>query len=406
MRSVDGGASWDETSPSVAGVTLPPNTGDPYLYVDPMTDRVFSIDLYIGCSYLIYSDDRGATWTQSPIACGEPADDHQTLVAGVPPPGLALRGEYPNVVYYCFNQVARSGCTRSLDGGTTFEPGRTDPYPGYEVGRGLCGGLHGRAVTDSKGRLFVPKGHCGFPWVAVSEDGGDTWRRAEVSSEVSTVGVNVEAAIDEADNVYVTWWDEEFRLPWMSVSRDHGATWGKPLLIAPPEVKAVNFPSIAAGAAGRVVVSFPGATSDIDSPYRPWNSYVLVSTNALDPAPVFEAATANRPGDPIHRGECVERCGQMLDFLHAVVSPAGEAWATVVDTCTQDEECITNQGPDEPAGPVAPSDIALAIRQRCGPALRGPARAMHGEGCVTLGGAPAPAPAGRRGRGGLPRTTG
>ena len=296
------------------GVTVPPNTADPYLYVDPTTDRVFSIDLYVGCSYLVYSDDRGATWTSNPVACGEPVDDHQTLVAGRPPPNLALGGEYPNAIYYCFNQVARSGCTRSLDGGTTFQPGASDPYAGYEADKGFCGGLHGRAATDSRGRLFVPKGHCGFPWIAISDDGGDTWRRSQISKDVSASGVNVEVAVDEADNLYAVWWDEEFRLPWMAVSRDHGVTWSKPLLVAPPGVKQVNFPSIAAGAPGRVTISFPGTTEVQDTPFRPWNSYVLVATDALSATPLFQSATANRVADPIHRGPCEERCAGMADF--------------------------------------------------------------------------------------------
>lgn len=406
MRSLDGGATWEDVSPSAAGMTLPPVSQDPYLYVDPRTDRVFSIDLTVACSYLSYSDDRGATWATNPAACGEPVNDHQSLVAGVPPPGLSLRGEYPDVIYYCFNGTARSACTRSVDGGTTFEHGRSDPFPGYELDKGFCSGLHGRAVTDARGRLFVPKGHCGFPWVAVSEDGGDTWRRSQVSKDISSSGVNVQLAVDEGDNLYAVWWDEEFRLPWMAVSRDHGATWGPSLLIAPPDVKQVNFPSIAAGAPGRLAVTFPGTTVLGDSPFRPWNSYVLVSTNALDTRPLFQSATANSTKDPIHRGGCEERCGGMLDFLDAVVSPAGEAWGTVVDTCTDADECITNQGPDQPPAGVSTSNDGIAVRQLCGPRLRGAVADLHGAGCVTDMPPPPPNPPRRRGRDGLPRTTG
>jgi len=253
----------------------------------------------------------------------------------------------------------------------------------------VCGGLHGRAVTDSKGRLFVPKGHCGFPWIATSEDGGDTWRTTQVSTTVSSSGVNVEAAVDDADNVYLVWWDEQFRLPWMSVSRDHARTWSHPVLIAPPGVEAVNFPSIAAGAPGRVIVTFPGTSQVQDTNFRPWNSYVLVSTDALDPQPIFQSATANPVSDPIHRGECEERCAGMLDFLDVLVAPNGAGWASAVDTCTGDANCVHNDGhdaePGAPSQPVAVSMDGIAIREVCGPALRGGARDLGGRGCVTAG---------------------
>ena len=118
-------------------------------------------------------------------------------------------------------------------------------------------------------------------------------------------------------------------------------------MIAPPGVHEVNFPTVTAGDPGRIAITFPGTTVDNRSdPTRPWNSYVVVSSNALDTDPVFLSNIANSPDDPVHRGECTGRCAGMFDFLDIQVSPAdGTAWASAVDTCTGD--CVTN--PSDPA---------------------------------------------------------
>ncbi|MHB8605391.1 MAG: sialidase family protein, partial [Thermoplasmatota archaeon] len=100
MRSMDHGKTW------TAMATFPdesPATLDPYLYVDQSTNRLFVDHLYVGCSWLSWSDDQGATWGNDPIACGLPDNDHQTIVAGKPTTGTTVVGSYPNVVYYAYN---------------------------------------------------------------------------------------------------------------------------------------------------------------------------------------------------------------------------------------------------------------------------------------------------------------
>ncbi|HET7746834.1 MAG TPA: sialidase family protein, partial [Vicinamibacteria bacterium] len=298
---------------------------------------------------------------RNPVACGDYVNDHQTFFSGPPPAGLTTSG-YPNVLYYCFNRVADSSCGRSLDGGKTWLPTLNPAYLG--VDGGVCGGLHGHGVTDSAGRVFLPKGHCGKPYVSVSSDGGDTWTAVKVSDHVGTAGTHTSVAVDAADNVYMLWWDGARRLPYLSVSRDHGMTWGTPLMIAPPEVNEVNFPTMAAGDAGRIVVSFPGTTSTgVGDLNRPWNYYVTISTNALDERPTFTYALANPVSDPIHRGNCGPgRCAGMFDFLDVIVSPAsGAAWATATDTCTG--ACVSGGG-------AANAADGLSVVQVGGPTLR------------------------------------
>ena len=100
MRSRDDGASWVSVQQGLLmdTTTEPPTTLDPYVHVDPGTGRVFTIDLYVGCSYLLFSDTEGESWQRNPLACGQPVNDHHTIQTG-PPAGVAgRRGALPSPI--------------------------------------------------------------------------------------------------------------------------------------------------------------------------------------------------------------------------------------------------------------------------------------------------------------------
>ncbi|MGH3715072.1 MAG: hypothetical protein ACRDT4_16650 [Micromonosporaceae bacterium] len=366
-RSTDSNASWSEVTPIAPVVgEVPPTTLDPYIWVHPGRDRVFSIDLYVGCSYLSYSDNKGQSWNTNPLACGDFVNDHQTLFSGPAPAGLpTLDPAFPEALYYCFNRVADSSCGRSLDGGKTFLKAGLPAYEGVDENGQLCGGLHGHGQVDPQGRVLLPKGHCGEATLAISSDGAMTWTR-KVVSQIPIYGHEGSIAADKSGNLYYAFLDERDQLPYLTVSRDHGQTWSNAIMVAPPAVKEAQFAHVVAGDDGRIAISFVGNRSGDDSdPSRPWDHYVTITENALATSPLWLSNITNAQGDPVHRGECAGRCGNMFDFLDVVLSPVdGSVWATVVDTCTDAKNgCASNpsNGPEDARG--------IAISQIAGPML-------------------------------------
>ncbi|HEU5033321.1 MAG TPA: sialidase family protein [Mycobacteriales bacterium] len=400
--STDGGRSWHVRQPNIAGQNSMVVSTDPYLYVDPNVSqrdsRIFDVDLQgVNGAHLAFSDDEGRTWTQT-LLTSAGVNDHQTLVSGVEPKGVNIPltdPAYQKVVYYCVNQVADGSCVRSFDGGRTFLQGNQTGYEAFNPGYlstfddahndGICGSLHGHAVTDSAGRLFIPRGYCQIPMIAISDDAATTFRTVQVS-KVSIDGQQASVAVDRNDNLYYVWQDAKHELPYLSISRDHGAHWSAPLMIAPPGVHEVDFPTIDVGDPGKIAITFPGTTSSngVKDKTRPWNSYVVVSTNALASNPLFLSNIANPKNDPVHRGDCNGRCGRMYDFLDIVVAPEdqGRVFATAVDTCTTLMSCSTKRVAGENDDDIvavetgdshgAAADMqGVVIREVSGPALRG-----------------------------------
>jgi hypothetical protein len=406
MRSTNGGRTFTDSSPNVAGVKTQNVSTDPYMYVEPTTGRVFDLDLQgLNGAHLSYSDDQGKTWTESLLTTAG-ANDHQTLVAGPAPEGSPLPltdPKFQKILYYCTNAVTWGSCARSFDGGRTFtqtnQTGYTTVDPGYAAGYaqsgfedfdhngGVCGQLHGHAVVDRAGRLFIPRGYCRIPMIAISSDAGTTFHDVKVAN-IPIDGQQASVATDSQGNLYYVWYGGNHApLPYLSISKDHGEHWSVPRMIAPPGVHETNFPTIDVGDPGKIAITFPGTTSDggAKDKTRPWNSYVVVSTDALSANPLFLSNIANPKNDPVARGDCSDRCGRMYDFLDVVSAPGdqGRVFATAVDTCTAVSSCNSKRvkGNDDDADIVteetnhpygASSDMqGVIIREVSGPALRG-----------------------------------
>lgn len=375
MRSEDGGKSWENTSPRVLDQNTMPLSLDPYVWVDENIDgdnaRIFTIDLTVACSYMSFSDDGGETWITNPLACGRPVNDHQTFFGG--PPADSTTVGYPNVLYYCWNDVASSACSKSLDGGVTFHPTGTPAFQGYEQGNGdqgfngvdgFCGGLHGHGAVGPDGSVYLPREYCGKPVLAISRDEGVTWDVVEVSkvrsiSQPKEGAGHPSVAVDKKGNVYYVWIGAKDRTPYMSVSRDGGETWSKAVVAGPPGLKESNLPQVDARGVGKVAIVYYGSENSpfprcgdecTAEDYQPatWNGYLTVSGNALAKNPLFYTGVVNDKRDPLVRARCGPgRCYMVYDFIDVEIGPDGIAHGAFVDACMSfcvEAETASRQG--------------------------------------------------------------
>lgn len=383
LRSQDAGRTWTDVTPKVAStnVTVGFASLDPYVHVDPTTGRVFQLDLQATtCSSLSFSDDGGRSWTTNPVGCGLPpgAQDHPTLFTG--PAGDTPTLGYSNLVHYCVNRLADAACARSLDGGRTFGPltplvfqGARTEAPGTVPD--VCYGLTGHGSTGPDGTVYLARACQDTVQVAVSEDRGVTFERETIDADHGATGHEVAVTTDAAGNAYAFWIEGDTRQPRLAHSTDRGETWSNPVDVSAPSVETASFPSIAAGAPGRVVLTYYGtnATSpetnetpllsdeerSTDVPGNAtWNAYLSVTLEATRPHSTLATAPVTPRSDPIAKGPCdaSNRCestglGEVGDFVDVTIGPDGRPWAALVDVC--EAACRNGTASDTARGLVA-----------------------------------------------------
>jgi len=352
--SDNGGTSFRDISPAVVGITAPPETNDPFIWVDQETGRVFSFHMapILACAAMMsFTDNQGASWTTTPLGCGGQLPyDHQTMVASKP--RTVVTQGYPNVLTQCVNAVHSEECSHSLDGGITWLP---TPAYANEYASQLCGTQTGHMAAAPDGTIYLPTPLCAHsPAVYVSDNDGLTWTRRVIDGTKSIPFVDPAIAVDELGNVYASFIDSDGSM-WYSVSKDKAVTWSTPVLVA--EGITGHLPALDVGDPGKVVVAFPG-TDDLEdgfaTPGYPsgdadlvnsveWHAYMAISYNALDAAPTFEVVRASGDDPLVRRAECSRgnRCGYHVDFIDVTIGPNGYPYAASIDGCTN-VSCITN----------------------------------------------------------------
>jgi hypothetical protein len=347
--SRDGGRTWTRSVPPQHEASL-----DPFVWVDEETGSVFAsdIDPPVTCTPISRSDDEGKTWRYS-RACG--VTDHQNHFGGPPPADGAKPTGYPNVLYYCAisggtlsDSSTFTGCLKSLDGGLAWTPTGDPAFPPKtDDERGFCDGPAAHGTVDPKGNVYLPRGWCGVPTIAISHDEGATWTRRRVSPRSTPPGSHeTSIAWDTGGNLYYGFVADDYKAYYV-ISRDGGNTWGEEHELTPPGVNRVSAFSIPvdAGDPGRVAFVFMGSADAESKDDSVWSAYMVSSYDALATDPLFYAAPANDPAtNALWKGPCDDlRCGNIGDFLGVKIGPDGAVWTALVDSCPGDkDECITD----------------------------------------------------------------
>ncbi|HLF16385.1 MAG TPA: sialidase family protein [Candidatus Thermoplasmatota archaeon] len=388
-RSADRGRTWTDVSDHLLR-----EDQDPYLWLDPATDRVFSAPNQVACADVRWSVDGGLTW--KPVlplvrvpqptptgGCGGVGHDHQSLVAGPPVDPGSARG-YPNTLYYTFNARSLQGTflTRSFDGGASWEPvSRRVFEPDCQIG------LNGAPAVGPDGTLYVPKPGCSGLLIAVSRDGGVMWQHHALEAAgmgggtqampgLTTYSTNPAVAVDEEGNAFVLWAGEDGLLH-LSHSEDRGVNWSAPVVATPPHVRVTAFSALTAGAEGRLAFAYVGASADPaawaarEAHFAPagtaWHLMVGLTLDGLAADPTFTTVQATPPEDPVQVG-CIwqagdagplTHCRNLRDFL-SIVEHEGRAVVAFADGCRR---CASQEDSTR-------ADLTLAVVD-AGPGLRG-----------------------------------
>ncbi|MGH3008550.1 MAG: PKD domain-containing protein [Gaiellaceae bacterium] len=339
-----GPALWKDVSPSIASLT----SLDPILVTDQSTGRTFISNLTAGPTALFaFTDDDGATWTQTSVAPPNGGVDHESIGVGPYPAPLAgLNPAYPNAVYYCSQADVTDMCSRSDSGGLQFGPG--EPVDSAVTG---CSSLHGHVKVAPDGTVYLPVKDCGgSEGGAVSTDAGVTWNQFLVPNS-GTSQSDPSIGIDKNNTAYYCYTPHDGS-PHVAVSHDGGTTWTDDHDIG-ASVGAVQavFPEAVAGDSGRAACGFLATdkAGDFNSSSFPGRWYLYIATT-YDGGKTWTTVNAT-PNDPVQGagGLCLAgtlSCGMnrnLLDFNEVTTDAHGNVLFGYDDGCVSDA-CISSGG--------------------------------------------------------------
>ncbi len=347
-----GDRGWDkvlEFSPTFGDGGV--ETGDPMLWVDPVTDIVYSSHMFpsLVCMTVSWSADEGETWEHNEASCTVSGLDHQKFASGLPgptTPPLVATGDHPTVLYQCYQRAA--GGDESLvpstpTGFTThcnmsFDGGRSWPYETTSAVRlpGLCGGINGHPASAPDGTMVVPLTRaCDGLYVSVSTDSGFTWTVRPGPKSVGAHSIDPDVTFTPDGTMYAIWRGSDM-ITYLARSTDLGLTWDGPWSVTAPHLTSTVFQVISSGDDGRIAMAYLGtddATGDPSFVHNEtiWHLYMVRSDNADSDNPTFDIVQVTHEDDPVQHG-CVwlyggsggeDNCRNMLDFIDSAVHPDG-----------------------------------------------------------------------------------
>jgi hypothetical protein len=339
-----GPAQWQDVSPSIASAT----TLDPILVTDQSTGRTFVSNFTGGAGALFaYTDDDGASWTQTTVAPPNGGIDHQSIGVGPYPAPLAgVNPVYPNAVYYCSQADVTDTCQRSDSGGLQFGPG--EPVDQGVTG---CSSLHGHIRVAPDGSAYVPFRDCGgAEGGVVSTDAGVTWNRFLVPNS-GTSQSDPSIGIDKSNTDYYCYTPNDGSAH-VAVSHDGGHTWTDDHDIgASVGVVQAVFPEAVGGDPGRAACGFLGTdkAGDLGSGSFPGRWYLYIATT-YDGGKTWTTVNAT-PNDPVQGagGICLNGIGctggnrNLLDFNEVTIDDRGRVLFGYDDGCVS-QTCLSSGG--------------------------------------------------------------
>ena len=316
----------DFSCQNVYGPFLPvANSNDPYVYVDPWTDRIMKFDMHaLGGMTVEWSDDEGDSWVGPSLATGYSVQDHQTIASS--PYGGIL---HETLWVFCINgNYPAPLCSASQDGGLTWGP----ELPGAPVDC-QSGGLSAHIIGAENGNFY--RGQIGCDGTGYSmyktDDGAITWTEHVLPTEVSGTADtwNAEEAqvdTDSESNVYAMWMGND-NMPYFSYSLDDANTWSEAIMVGPSHLEGTGFPVVIAGDPGKVAFGYVGTEGD-----GVWHGYISVITDAFSPSPLITTVQVNAPDDPLDNASPTcgyERCGGFGDFIDMQIDAYGRPWLSL-----------------------------------------------------------------------------
>lgn len=384
-RSEDQARSWEYIATGDPA-TRPKLNADPWIWVDPWTDRVYNVALYMVCSWTTWSDDGGDSWDgfNPATGCmqGLPGQDHQKLTSGPPARGATTSG-FPNVLYYTYNSQRPPYGTWiqvSLDGGETYTLGqRVHPHDD------CTSGIAGPVAIGEDGVAYSPKPICDGIAIAVTGDNGQTWSHATVkdAGAVPAYVAMTDAAVDKALNAYAIWTGADGR-PYVTVSTDQGRSWSRSIRASPPDITASTHNVIVAGETGRVAVAYLGTRADVSKwpatsaqdadEGTVWHLFISMTDDALAEDPVWTSIQVTPDDDPVQIGPIAldpaeTETRNLQEFIDMVVSKEGRIHVAYADGCDRCSKASESRRGD---ATVAILDVGPSLLGgRLEPELRG-----------------------------------
>jgi hypothetical protein len=351
--SKDGGAQWTFDAP--AGATWVPQ--DDALYADPATGRIFYYalspdpvpdsgevppqdQLPAGYAELMTSGDDGATWSSSALP-GYVESENPRFTSAPPPAGQPRPQNYPDVVYWCGNNIVKAGldlpsyraCYRSLDGGLTWR--FASILASWPVPQHPQCGTNGEYLNDMDpnypegspdGALYAEVNCGGRTYLARSTDEAATWPLVtEPGGSPATVPADGELRVGSNGDLFLAYQTSASQIA-LRVSLDEGRSWEPAETLTPPGIGSIAQWALAERGSGELALSLlvqRGASADYDG-------YLVYTSDAAAPDPLLWSVRLNSLSSPMRTSAPPPARD---DFIGVAIGPDGTPWASFAASC-------------------------------------------------------------------------